>query len=966
MDARRVFVGWERPLTQALCEHVLEEPLIAPVDLSRLLLVAPTRNAGRRVREALARWCDRRGTALLGPRCVTPAHLSEPAAGAAPVAGGAVTLAAWSRTVLEAADRLQHLFPGPREGRDWAWAMSMAGIFIALRRSVAEGGLTLGDAADRLAQRNHPESERWMALKRIEALTLERLRQAGFRDAEESELDSLRKPRLPEGIDRVLVAAVPDPSGLMVGALEVLSRAGTPVTILVHAPPELADAFDSWGRPIPAAWSRREELRILDIPNPEANLRVAEHAAGQAGIVAGILAMERTAGVTPDRLTVGVPDTEVIPAVKRALAGLGLSAFDPSPRPLARHPIVRLAADGLRLSLHPSADALAALLRSAYVLDGLKERGITPTDLLTFLDHLRARHLPVSLDDLAGFAARAGEAGREPVGRGDLQRALEWIRPLAPPIAPTAAAALVPESIRAFLRAAIGGLKLHPGRPDDLETHAAAEQLAACLRDIDAAVAAGFLERAQDAGALFQARVSEEEYSLDRAEDERVDLEGWLELHWVEAPLLAVTGMNEGRVPDGRLSDPFLPDALRRELGLRNDETRLARDAYLARALIESRRRDGRVCFLAGRFSADGQPLAPSRLLLRCADEDLADRVAMFFKAPAAAERRVSPSVRKTLSPAKAAGGVPRPLERLPVTAFREYLACPFLFYMKRVLGMENADPAPVELDASAFGLLAHAALKALGDPSLAGCEDETRIRDTLRESLRLAAQREYGPRPSVLVRLQIASIEARLDAMAARQAQSARDGWRIAAVEQAFEFPLGGVRVAGRIDRIDRKGDAWRILDYKTVEKASPHLARKNHLGGDDDAMPDYARLTAVGRRETWADLQLPLYVEAVRRLPAGSGAASIEAGYLLLPAVAGDGGMDLFEELAAPAMVRSAVACAEGVAADIRAGRFWPPRTARSAAALNRTWRGFESVFMGYPPDDGVDGTGLEGAPS
>ena len=80
-----------------------------------------------------------------------------------------------------------------------------------------------------------------------------------------------------------------------------------------------------------------------------------------------------------------------------------------------------------------------------------------------------------------------------------------------------------------------------------------------------------------------------------------IDLLGWLELLWEDAPHLVVTGLNDGRLPETVAGDPFLPEALRARLGLKTNEARFARDAYLLAALTACRTGAGRLdqeCFV--------------------------------------------------------------------------------------------------------------------------------------------------------------------------------------------------------------------------------------------------------------------------------------------------------------------------------------------------------------------------------
>jgi hypothetical protein len=70
------FLGWDAPVTTKVQQFLLpprESMISGPVDLENQLIVVPTRQAGRRLREALAMHCAEQNTALLSPRVVTPA-----------------------------------------------------------------------------------------------------------------------------------------------------------------------------------------------------------------------------------------------------------------------------------------------------------------------------------------------------------------------------------------------------------------------------------------------------------------------------------------------------------------------------------------------------------------------------------------------------------------------------------------------------------------------------------------------------------------------------------------------------------------------------------------------------------------------------------------------------------------------------------------------------------------------------
>ena len=102
----------------------------------------------------------------------------------------------------------------------------------------------------------------------------------------------------------------------------------------------------------------------------------------------------------------------------------------------------------------------------------------------------------------------------------------------------------------------------------------------------------------------------------------------------------------------------------------------------------------GRLEVLLGKTSAAGDPLRPSRLLFQCAETELPARVRFLF-------RELPPTGGNVAWRRAWRWRVPwvGAAERLRVTGFRDYLACPFRFYLKHRLGMEPVDAAKRELD---------------------------------------------------------------------------------------------------------------------------------------------------------------------------------------------------------------------------------------------------------------------------
>jgi ATP-dependent helicase/nuclease subunit B len=291
----------------------------------------------------------------------------------------------------------------------------------------------------------------------------------------------------------------------------------------------------------------------------------------------------------------------------------------------------------------------------------------------------------------------------------------------------------------------------------------------------------------------------------------------------------------------------------------------------------------------------------------------------------------VRPSVPSTVSftlrpsvPAQVDTTVRMP-SRLSVTSLRDYLACPFRFYLTHILRMQALADTKHELDAADFGSLVHDVMARLArDEEMRCCTRVPPLQRFLDKEVRRWAEQRFSTDLPLHLRLQLNVARERLEAAAKAQAQLASEGWEIVICEQEFQLPVGQMRVRGRIDRVDKHRETGRIrvLDYKTGD--SGKAPEEYHLASARAETPHYAQVTTRGRLKRWTDLQLPLYhrmLEHHESLTDG-----IETGYFNMPRDIASTGVVLWDGLTDD-LLHSADTCAEGVITDIAAHRFWPP---------------------------------------
>jgi len=401
------------------------------------------------------------------------------------------------------------------------------------------------------------------------------------------------------------------------------------------------------------------------------------------------------------------------------------------------------------------------------------------------------------------------------------------------------------------------------------------------------------------------------------AAEAAIELVGWLELPLDDAPALIVTSFNEGFVPSSVNADIFLPGGLRSALGLDDNARRYARDVYAVETLLAPWRD---TTFIIARRDHDDDPLAPSRLLFAAPPEIVAQRSLRFFdEAP---KRPIEKPLAGGLvsSRREFAFDVPRPeplaevITRLSVTSFKTYLACPYRFYLSRVLKLSHTDDDMTELDGASFGYLAHAVLEQFGRSDVRDASDAETIEGELNHLLNELVRDRFGEHPVAALLVQIEQLRLRLQALARWQAGWAAEGWRIEHSELSFSERPGKLEVdgesmllTGRIDRIDINEQTGQrmILDYKTSDAGD--LPEKTHRK----------------RSGEWIDLQLPLYRHLAHELGI---TAPVGLGYILLPKSTANVGLS-------PAKwtdveLDDADRAATDVARNIRAQEFWPPK--------------------------------------
>ncbi len=897
-----VYLPWDRPILTTAVDWLLAEQGDGVPDLGECLLLLHTRQAGRRLREALAWACKARG-GIFPPRTATPFQLLQSTS--PHIASEVACIGHWVQ-VLEGKilEKCPALFPRLPEQRDFTWRRKMAECLHALRGTLLEGEWDCALVA--ASKHCEEESLRWQNLADLEAVYRKRLSKAGLQDLHDAKRKAAEVPDV-RGAKRVILFSVPDSTSVIQQALLKLIEQEVQVQIVVFGPADGEALFDEWGRPIPDKWESRR------LPLDDGQLIPAQDERAQAAeVVARVKPYRKNVHA---RVAIGVADRAVLPHLERLLADAKIETFNPEGKPLIRTPLfVFLKALKGLLQNNSFAQAAAFLrLPDAWGWAANEVENFQSTKLLAGLDELRKEHLPATLEDATRLHFEGKRIGNRVVARAvlnQLGKAVSRIQgqPLSTGLA-------------GFLNDVFSRREFREGHAADTGYLEGARLFMERLREWEQAIGEESTVCAADALALLLDAISRESIFPERKGD-AVEIQGWLELPWEDAPHVIVAGCNEGLLPQSIVGDRFLPEVLRERLGLMTNPDRLARDEYLMELLLATRLAEGRVDLILGRQRASGDPIRPSRVLFRCADDDLPARVQHLFRDLPAGDQPPAWSIPWSLQ----ARSMP-PIERLSVTAFRSYLACPFRFYLKHALHMEALDTSKRELDALDFGSLVHHVLEVFGlDEEARELNKPEAIHQFLSNQLKQQVRERYGRTPPLPVQVQSQIAERRLYAAAVAQAEEHAKGWRIESTEHQFERKLEGMEIRGRIDRIERHEatGAVRVLDYKSSTKANPPFA--SHTATCNAETPDYevfdATIKGRAKERRWVDLQLPLYAWALKH----EADSDLQLGYFNLPALGADTGVQLLEPYT-PELQQHAMDCASAIVAKVKAQEFWPP---------------------------------------
>jgi len=974
---KRVFLDWNQPLLNLMADYLIEHHTVnGRLDLRSVTLVLSGKRALMRLEEILAtRAAEMADPAWYPPELFTLESLPEKFYEMGkPIAPEITRWFAWIDSVktLNATQPalLKNLLPDLP--KTFSARVTFGKMLAKLHYELAAEGIDFRNvAATHKSLGTHGEIARWHALSALQNLYANDdpenpgfLDRHGLWDVQAARLFAIEKQtdaeyklitqKLTKDKQQFYLVGLVDMNDLQ---KRILKKFDSFITAFVFAPKTLASRFDEFGCLHAKEWCDAP----LDID--EKNINIVWQPENEADALLRKIASLGGKYATGEMI-VGVPNKQVIPFVQEHLAKAGLPSRLIEGMPVRRTACFRFFEVLLKFLKSRQFRDYAELVRhpdvEKYIRQAIADTA-TNSDYISQLDDYHNTYFPPSVNEqwkndekhprkfetlplvweafvrlidvpLAGetadsrwqFAADASDADTSSANGA---------------VAPSAAVCRLSSAVSYWLTqidAIVDRLYADTDRPCE-QNKAAIEIVKRTTHELRS-LPAGLPQQLTFAEVLELLLMQIETEPIAPPElPNAIELIGWLEMSMDDTPVAMVTGMNDGIVPSFANSDMFLPDALRKELGITDNRRRCARDAYALTVLLETRKQRGEVLLIAGRRSVEGDPMLPSRFFFMASDtEKTAHRVRDFF-----ADRKPEAAIKlkRALDPGCEHGfhvpilpDLPKPIESFNVTELASYLRCPYRYYLSRLRGFRKKDDAAEELLANNFGTLVHDVLQCFGNSSVRDSGSPKVIRQFLDATLDEYAEQMYGQCPRATLAIQVERARTRLHAFADWQADWRRQGYEICDVEFSpdADHPVTMAEkfLAGRIDRIDRHPAKREIvvIDYKTG-KADPDEAYNK-------------------KKEEWSDFQLPLYHYILRQSGYAAPEETIRLCYLTLPADTNE--IEPTWAKWSPEVVQSGIVRAEEIIREILATD-WKTVQPSELPANEQQWDDFSMVCMG-----------------
>jgi ATP-dependent helicase/nuclease subunit B len=173
------------------------------------------------------------------------------------------------------------------------------------------------------------------------------------------------------------------------------------------------------------------------------------------------------------------------------------------------------------------------------------------------------------------------------------------------------------------------------------------------------------------------------------------------------------------------------------------------------------------------------------------------------------------------------------------ISAYNSLVACPYQFYARYILRLNELDEVQEGIEKRDYGERVHEILQRFHAryarvTGHSTGEMDAALRQISEEVFADLLQQDFE------ARAWLARWYTSLPAYLEWQRENEAQGWRYAEAESKFDWELEGVRLRGRIDRLDVRADEKLVLDYKT--QSEQVLRNKLREPGEDVQLACYA----------------------------------------------------------------------------------------------------------------------------
>ncbi len=854
---QRIFLSWNKPAVSAVADGFRLWMQRDVENFRHSLVITPTRESARKLREETARLCG----AVLMPRILPIGAITETLAPfKAPTI---VELAAWGETLAKLGGSLRAVFPSSPKWKGEN-LLDAAAHIQALQHTLSAHGLPIREAVCRM---HGTEEERWKELSVLFDAWEQVMTVAGFPKQNDA-------PTLPDAENvtgKIVIACVPE---LHLPARNLIASVGLPIEIWIHAPEETAELFSLWGEPLPT-WKNQaihaKDENIIQTETPE---ELATRACT-------LLAQD------PNHSAIGLCDPSLGTALDYTLGESGCGIYRPEGMSLSGTGWLALLGDIKEYLEAP--DFAAPFLRLAHSsLLSKHLRNEHFADFCQTIDECTYTNFPEKTEYVTVLLERRDQRYPDQASLAETWKSLvSWIQHSA-----KSGDSLLC-SLRTLAEDCLEGDFLRAG----FERNAAQ-----CFLD-EATSLSEYPGIAPDfAVAALILRLKAIRAESLRRPHEYFDALGWMELPFCPKKNLILCGFNEGIVPENPLCDPFLHEKTVETFDFETREKLDARDSFLFTSLIESHRScGGSVTVLTNRRTSSGEQNSPSSLLFRCHDEELVRRVSRLFGDTGSEvphpKRDLGDWDTARLSRLLATPDPDMHIEDLlkgyvnpwkngtrtfSPSKLNAFWQCPLRFWLCDAwrLNAREFTAEKLTFEPNEVGSIMHNVLQKFAQlyptansvrhVGLAALYEKAET--LLQEELDGYTKHNYLP-PT----LQIFNMRRRLRAYVSLHCQELEQGWEC----YLFEHEVGktspwmfhGHAMNFRIDRVDilrnSEGNVIeaRVVDYKTGNPINPEkkcLASVNSKAYTDNSLfstifPELEYIKPEKKR--WTDLQMPIY---------------------------------------------------------------------------------------------------------